>query len=378
MNEIDQRQRELLRLLWREGRMSRWALHERTGINPNAIGIDVGVLLSRGLIRERQSEPLGPGRPRVPLEIDPTVRHVVGVAINPGRVDAGRLNLKGELLGRIAGQDVEDPEKIVKVALELLKSQLSEQTLSIGLSVTGFVDPDRQAILTSSSLVGRSEVSLTPIYEAAGRLPLILENNMHAFAARWMLTHQAEADEDVLLVRVQDGQLGAALLVDGRPNRGCAISANELGHMRFQVDTERCYCGQVGCLERICSTDFLRRQGVATGTFMEHAAAMNGAESAVRRALDLLSLGISNALNFVRPNRLVLVSELTRLPKFYDELVSSVRSRLLKELVERVRIDAWDQPSMQSAETAGWLALANLYREGWDRSNAVEPLVNDR
>ena len=39
----------------------------------------------------------------------------------------------------------------------------------------------------------------------------------------------------------------------------------------------------------------------------------------------------------------------------------------LAKLVKRVRIDLWDQGDSHSAETAGWLALASLYREGWAR-----------
>ena len=100
---------------------------------------------------------------------------------------------------------------------------------------------------------------MEPLYEMAGDRPLVLENNMHALAAWWLLMHQAESDEDVLLVSIMDGQMGAALLIDGRPNRGCATGANEIGHMRFFVDTETCYCGHPGCLERVVSTEFMKQ-----------------------------------------------------------------------------------------------------------------------
>jgi len=83
MVDLDARQKEFLRLLWQGGRMSRWELHRRTGVNPNAVGVDVAALLNQGIIRECQSEVAGPGRPRIPLEIDPSVRQVVGVAISP-------------------------------------------------------------------------------------------------------------------------------------------------------------------------------------------------------------------------------------------------------------------------------------------------------
>ena len=81
---------------------------------------------------------------------------------------------------------------------------------------------------------------------------------------------------------------------------------------------------------------------------------------------------MANAVNFIRPNRLVLTSELTRYPAFIDALLRSVRSRLLPELVKRVRVDQWDQADSHSAETAGWLALASLYREGWNRPAHAE------
>src|SRR5438876_8264105 len=94
MAELDPREREILRLLWRGGRMSRWELHRQTGVNPNAVGVDVASLLNHGIVRECQSEVAGPGRPRIPLEIDPTVRYVVGLAMSPGRVQVGRLSLR--------------------------------------------------------------------------------------------------------------------------------------------------------------------------------------------------------------------------------------------------------------------------------------------
>src|SRR2546429_6331211 len=84
--ELDARQQEILRLLWSAGRMSRWELHRQTGVNPNTVGVDVGALLNQGFIRECQSEAAGAGRPRIPLEIGPTVRPVLGLAAGPGEV----------------------------------------------------------------------------------------------------------------------------------------------------------------------------------------------------------------------------------------------------------------------------------------------------
>ena len=217
-------------------------------------------------------------------------------------------------------------------------------------------------------------VSLKPAFDAAKKIPVVLENDMHALAARWLLTHQQEQDEDVLLVYFEDGQLGSAILIEGRPNRGCVTGANELGHTRLPVETDMCFCGHAGCLERICSTPFLHRHGPKTGTLAERAATFNTADDAMKVMIDHLSTGLANALNFTRANRLVLVSELTRHTSFTRQLTQAVRGKVLGAIMERERIDVWDQPAARSAETAGWLALASLYYEGWDHVSNDAPV----
>ncbi len=368
---LDSRQREMLRLIWRENRLSRWELHERMGVNPNAIGSEAAQLLELGILREAAPESVGQGRPRVPLEIDTATRDVVGLALSPGQVDVARLTLRGQLLGTPASKPVANPSELLATAKRLLKTVVDDQTLAVGISSPGFLDPEEHAILFSSVTGAPQPFDVNALFDAADGRPILFENDMHALAVRWLLTHQAEQSQDVLLVYVGDGRLGAALLIDGRPNRGCMIGANELGHTRFFVETEKCFCGQVGCLERICSTPFVRSRSAQNGFaanaagLFERIARYDGQDSALEEMAQFLACGLSNAINFTRPNRLVLVSELTRYPRFNDLLLRSIRAGVLFALVDRVRIDVWDQPGAVSAETAGWLALAGLYQDGW-------------
>ena len=87
-----------------------------------------------------------------------------------------------------------------------------------------------------------------------------------------------------------------------------------------------------------------------------------------QQLVELLAGGLANAVNFVRPARLVLVSEFLRFPAFADALQREIRRRLLVALADRVRIDLWDQPAGRGGETAGWLALASLCLEGWQQA----------
>jgi predicted NBD/HSP70 family sugar kinase len=377
-------QRSVLHYLWREGARSRSGLHELTGVAPNRVGAAATGLMELGLVRECQARPSGGGRPRVPLEIDPGQRHVIGLTIWPGAVSAAKLNLQGNLVGKPVGRYVTGgTDRLVVAAAALLEKVRNDKALGVGVSMPGFYDPAARRALSGMMATQENPVSLSPLFDCAGGLPLVVENDMHALGARWLLTHRAEAGHDALLVNISDGALGAAVLIGGRPSRGCVSSANELGHMRYLADTARCYCGQAGCLERIFSSEYLRHIEEDTGRIdvdagldadgvpardsllMRRSATYEQGDEALETLYGYLANGIVNVVNFMRPHRLVIVSELTRYPNVCDLLTRSIRSRLLGELINRVRFDLWDQPVGNPAETAGWLALANLYYDGW-------------
>jgi predicted NBD/HSP70 family sugar kinase len=374
---IDTRQRTVFRVLWTEGRLSRLELHKRTGLSPNGVGTLAEAMLREGLLRECPARSEGAGRPRVPLEVDPSRRHVIGLALEPGRADICRLGLAGSLLERVHVRQCPEPSRLIPTAASLLAKHRNERTLGIGVSVTGFVDPQQRVLLFSSAMKGGPAADLSPIFDASGDVPIVLENDMHALAARWLLTHRADHEQDVLLVWIEDGRLGAAILVNGRPNRGCATGANDLGHTRFFVETEKCFCGHTGCLERIVSSPFLTLRDHAlsvksngASTLGERAARYSGpgSDAAMDEMNQYLACGLSNAVNFVRPHRLVLVSPFTRYAAFGDALVRQTRSMILPQLVDRVRIDLWDEPGAGSAESAAWLAMAELVCGGWDQA----------
>ena len=375
---ISTRERQMLQLLWHRGPMSRSGLHEQTGLHPNLVGAAIAKLRRRQVVRQMHSARQGAGRPRTPLEIDPESRVAVGLSLAPGEIQAVKLTLRGEVLGRVQSLRVFRSKMLVNAARDLLRRMIERQTLVVGVSITGFIDPDAQTILFSSAAPSIGPLSLRPLFEvvASARqksgksqeaaLPLVLENDMHALSARWLLTHRADPERDVLLVGIDDGRLGASVLINGRPNRGCVMAANELGHMRLSVATDRCYCGQVGCLERIFSGPFLRRLGIARGrSLADLISDPRNHRPALRRLSGLLATGLANAVNFVRPSRLVIASPFVRFPTFVRLLQPLVQHAMLPELQKRVRIDWWDEPCVQSASSAGWLGLAALYGDGW-------------
>jgi predicted NBD/HSP70 family sugar kinase len=363
----------ILRILRSEGPLSRWQLHQRAKLRPNTVGTHVAELLEKGVLREQAAEARGPGRPRVPVAIDNTSLHVVGAAIRPGHVEACRLNLCSQALGRLHSQPVPTPSDTVSVVKDLLGRLTNDQTFLVGLSTTGFVDTTARQILLSSALPGEHVASLDSLLEVSGRRPLAVENDMHALAARWLQEHHRQPTEDVVLVYLDDGQLGSALLVRGEPNWGCLVGGNELGHTTLPVETDRCYCGNVGCMERICSSEFLRQKGAPPTPLLDHVTRFDGTQPEMKRMIELLSIGLANCVNFVRPHRVVLVSPFTRFSPFTETLMGAVRSRLMRALSDRVDFHYWDQGASAPGEAAGWLALAAVYYPNWTKAILHHP-----
>lgn len=378
---LEPRQRLLIQTVFREGRLSRSAMHERTGMRLNTVGEETAALLARRILREGDVQAAGRGRPRVPVEIDPNSRHVLGLAIYPGRAEIGPINLLGEPMEEPAVTKGKVSASVIQTAADMLAQRITRDTLAIGLTIPGIIEPHAHRMLFSSAVPGGQTASIQPIYTAAGHLPIAFENDAHALAAHWALMHPECQSQDMLLVFMSDGQLGASLLVDGKPNRGCVHGANELGHTRMPIATPICYCGHQGCLERICSSEFLaqhdqnKEQG-HTANLVERADAYAAdTDDALEHVLDLLSLGLANMVNFTRVPRLVLVSELGDNADFHRALTERIERQTLKQLAKCLTIDLWQREATKASQTAGSLVLAHLYCEGWQSPLAVNGKV---
>jgi len=380
---LDDRARSIVRAIWQNGPQSRWELHQRLGISPNAAGEAAGQLVRDSILAELPAPIAKSGRPRVPLGIDAIRKHLVGVAIAPGEVQVVRCNLLGQAIEPATRVSAKRQDDVVQLAAGLLGQTLGRNCLAIGLSLPGFIDAKSRTILMSAALPGRKDIPLEPVFKAAKKLALVAENDMHALAARWLLSQTASggqqdgkqiSQEDVLLVQIDDGRLGAAVLINGRPNSGCAMGGNELGHFRFMAATETCYCGQTGCLERIVSSPFVnhevpRTMNASLSALTQQHGSMNTIPAKLSAGYEImfdhLVCALSNAVNFLRPHQLVLVSPLPRSKNFNEDLVSQIKGRLLAALSPRVRISFWEEPALAPAQNAACLALAELILGGW-------------
>jgi predicted NBD/HSP70 family sugar kinase len=176
--------------------------------------------------------------------------------------------------------------------------------------------------------------------------------------------------------------VGGALVMDGNLRRGSDGGAGEIGHTIIEVDGQRCGCGGYGCLQT-----FVGRAGIVrrvrralklagrdrlAGVEAEDVTVWHVVEAALhgdvlaRGILEetgrYVGVGISNAINFLNPEVVVLggstveVGEMVMAP-----LTQVAKKRALPGMAERVRIVKGELGEGAGAVGAAALVLRELF-----------------
>lgn len=340
--------------------MSRSDLHAQTKMRLRTVGSLIEDLLAWGLTEEGVPRIAGLGRPQVPLSVRAEARNLIGVSLSPERLVAVSTGLTGVALSPPIMFEVSKVVDLVSTAAAAIQQLSNSRTLAIGVGVPGFFEPATSDWLLSSAHPKQDRVSLIPLRKSARGIPLVIGNELHALSAKARLTGRLPRG-DSLLVYLDDGRVGASLLVRGEANPGSIMAANELGHTTMPVKVARCYCGQVGCVERIFSTQFLRsrRCNRSFEAACENVTTTPGA----KEMIDLVGRAVANAVNFARPSTLLISSSLYNMTEFRRAFEAALTRHVLGILYQRLQVE-WQQldPALNAVAAAA-LPIAQCFAQ---------------
>ncbi|MEZ6190423.1 MAG: ROK family protein [Phycisphaerales bacterium] len=330
-------------------------------------------MLTKRWLYEIDSQISGRGRPRIPLAIDGIAWRTLGLSVRPDGVSCARITPKGEVEMVIPGSEgPTDSRNVVQRAAEMVSQHLDSSVLSIGLCVPGFADYENRRLLLSTVSPGLRGLSLQPIFDVAGDCPIVLDNDMSAVAARWWHHATPKSNKTTLVIQTNDEAIGAAIMINGKPNFGSVLGGAELGHMRFPIETDLCSCGRRGCLARIFSSSHLKRiTRNRMVTLEEGLAQFEQGEDDMQPLIEVLGMGISNAVNLVRPHRLVMVTRYADHPRFIKTIEQLIRNDTLDDIADKMKVTIWPKANSDNAIEAAFLALAAVYSEDWRNASRV-------
>ena len=168
-----------------------------------------------------------------------------------------------------------------------------------------------------------------------------------------------------LYVRVSGGVGGCFVHSD---DAGLAhVLACELGHVEAGIpghQVERCYCGQLGCVETVVRVESLCRrcnEGDFDGVVRRFYDRDSEVVSVVNDAAIALGRALANAITLFAPETITIGGEIPSKIREFTELVRlELYSRLMPELLGEITVEEADSDPMLSARGAVWAAFGFL------------------
>lgn len=345
------------------GPVSRTRLTALTDYRPASVGAITKELLEERLLVESGHLSTGHGRKRTLLTINKEHLCAIGVGFTTATITYIVAQFDGNILERAETKVPQDAAKdllaqdVLEEIRTLAERYADKEIVGIGLcdppyDPTTYHEDSLQASYTHFNdwihfqLKPRLEAAtgLTVQTFSAVTLPALVEQRFGA----------ARGVDDFFCVELSNG-IGSSICCNGRVVEGSIGVAGELGHTVVDAgssDTQLCYCGKAGCVERSTAYPALAAdiraaldRGVSSvlNSYYDRREKLTIAD--IRRALDegdqlcrhyvkrsavRIGIAIANAVNLLNPKLVVLYGFMLGLGEhFLKPLEESLRENVL-------------------------------------------------
>ncbi len=351
---VDPLAHDILRLIWKEHRISRADIARRTGLSRSTVTEIVDELLPTGLVAEVGVGPSQGGRPPIVLEFQYDAGTILGVDMGAAHLAVTLTDLRGHVLvwQHRAHQSRSDPTGTRALIVELCAACLAEKPgsrrrlVGIGIAVPCPIDPKHPDDFSEVVLPDWHGRSGFEEIAARYRVPLLVDNdaNLGALAEHWW--GAGRGIDDFAYVKVATG-VGSGHFVRGEVYRGATGVAGEIGHVAIDSHGKPCPCGLRGCLATFVGAPALveRAKELLTqhpeSTLWGAPPTIDAIEDAalagdplalqiVHEAADHLGIAIAGLLNLMNPRVVILGGGLARVGDLLLEpLRNAIRNRTL-------------------------------------------------
>lgn len=356
-----QNRRSVLNLLWTEKEASRADLARKTGLSRSTVSAIVADLLETGLVREARTGVSTGGRRPIVLAFQADAALLVGVELGATHITVVLTDLYCTVRDQ---RDVPCPVRTEpETALDAVEQTIREMlggsrgapgVVGIGVAAPSPIDPRRPGELVASVVPAWEGHDIVHRLSRRFGRPVLLDNdaNLGALAElRWGGTET----RNLAYLKVATG-IGAGLIFNGRIFRGASGVAGEIGHTTIDPNGPTCMCGQRGCLVTLVGTpslldrvrsarsehpdSVLHQEPLNVDSLVDAALAGDAlARETIEYAGRTLGLGVTNLLNLVNPDRVVVGGGITRAGELLaGPLRDTIRNRALADSIAHADI----------------------------------------
>lgn len=294
----------IMQHLYHHGISSRAQIAKALRLTPAAITKITAQLIEAGAIEETGGLEGEKNRRSIGLALDNTRFHVIGVKFARSLVQIGVFDLAGHAsslttLPYVSNDTIDETIATVHGTIERLLDD-DPTILTIGMAVPGPYLRENGHTAVVSSMQGWRAVNFISEFAESFRVPALIEQDARAgVLANYLFDPETEAGNANLAYYLVGEGVGLGVIDNGRIINGSLGTATEIGHVSIDVNGRPCDCGNIGCLERYCSTPAIHQMIIDDGTLIPDAATMSHTE-ACRKLFALVNAGNETALGMIR------------------------------------------------------------------------------
>jgi len=233
----------------------------------------------------------------------------------------------------------------IKSLLDDVGKELGEKPNRIGIGTPGSLDPQTQTLKNSNTVV-LNEKPFHKDLEAALGVPVEIANDANCFAlaeARMGIVQDVLPAARVVFGVILGTGVGGGVVIDGKVWNGRQGIGGEWGHSYLDASGGECYCGDVGCTEMIISGPALERFYHGQGgekkklreIFKLHQHNVDPvATKTIERLLHFFGKGLSNVINILDPEVIVLGGGVGNIDLLYSQGVEEVKKHIFNTRFE--------------------------------------------
>ncbi|MBC8388651.1 MAG: ROK family transcriptional regulator [Actinobacteria bacterium] len=382
LKEINKK--NILKIVMEMGPISRIDISRHLKISRPTTSAYIGELIKDGLIEEigkGDSTPSG-GKKAVLLQFNSRAGYILGVMIGVKTIRIALTDLGSNIIEiiKILTEEWLGPDAVIDKLVKNLKkiirkSKISkEEIIGIGIGSSGLVDSKKGLVIFSPNLDGWNNIKLKEIVEEKIGLPTFIENECRVQAIAEKKYGLAKDIKNFVCVETGTG-IGTGVFIDNKLVSGDKGMAGEVGHIITNLAGNRvCHCGNIGCLETLCSTSSLledivndiKKRGKSSkysesGLKLEDLSSLydQGDEIVTRNVeknAEYLGIGISNTIKMFNPELIIIHGEII---KFGEKYLKKVKESVSKNTFPKVK-DNYNIQFSKLGENVGLIGATSI------------------
>ncbi|MCM1114981.1 MAG: ROK family transcriptional regulator [Clostridium sp.] len=295
----------ILYLLNTNHAMSRKDIAAALGLTPAAVTKLCNQLINDGLIEEKGEDTSGSaraGRRKIMLSLRLADYYALCINAELDKITVSVAGLDGKRYESESFYDIKNVGKLLSISERLFEktAKSKKRFLCTSICVIGSVEKSETGLWDNKYVIKKLE-------EKIG-LPVVMDNNVRAFAVAELIYGHRIYEESVLFLKWGPG-IGSAIAANGELLSGSDAGIAEIGHYIINRNGRRCRCNRYGCLETEVSSMAITEELNNRLSFDEIIKGYDrdgDISNLIDHKIDLVSIALTNTATILNACKIIL------------------------------------------------------------------------